>query len=1255
VNTARLRLEVRDFTDLTRWRWVLTDADGAFVKDHEVRLDQDAWQFEAFADLLEYLSWNAAPDNRRADEARIIADLGSWIGTEVLGPIAGALARVRPATVRVIVPEQAQALLSLPLELADAGGRPLAAQDVALVMDVGDTAGSAGMGVSDRLRVLGLFSLPEGSQPLMLRRERYSLVNLINRITAAGKAADVRVLQYGVTRDRLRAVLDEDEGWDIIHISGHGLPGELLLETPAGHPDRVSTADLADLLDPGRMRIKLVTVAASWSAARTADEQRRLLGIPVPDHSPPERSRGSGSPVTFSATLATGLATRLGCAILAMRYPVDDEFAIAFTGKLYDLLADKGRDLPRAVAMALRQLAAAGTAYPALSVATPTLFGGSAVDLRLAAPARKGPRKYDVAMLKMASFPPQPERFVGRTGVMAKASTALAPDSGVPGVVLHGMPGAGKTACALELAYGHEHAFEQLAWYKAPDEGLAIDGALTDFALTLEGHLPDFQMAHLARNADKLVGFLPQLNELMERYRLLIVIDNAESLLTESGQWRDERWGQVVTALTGHAGLGRVVVTTRRVPAGLGGVQAGPGDARPGVRGKLLVEAVDALSADEALLLARELPNLSALKLGKVPGIGPTVSRQLARNAITMARGHPKLLELAEGQAADPQHLASLVRTGDQAWRKLGGVPEGFFAGEETAAPPADYLTVLAAWTRAVADTLSPGERDLFWFLCCLEEPDRERPIVDSNWAELWRRLGHPGQLADIDAALAAIATRGLAAIRAGSDEAAESYGIHPGVAAAGRAQAGQPFRDAVDVAAAAYWRAIHRYASGENDEGSVHTGRLVRAGLASVPYYLRRQQWDAAAYLLEDAFNRDPSRANAAAVLPAIQQITLYDPRRAVVLARVLEVIDPAAAEDALRDALAKAVARGDHRFASVAAGRLVYLCRASGRLAEALHLAEQAADHTRRAGLGPWTQLDDQVRRLQVLNAMGQADQVLTEIQGLRAQMDVMPAVPTAHGPDETGPPWNVRETLLGTGRSSAIQLGQWAEALDLSAAVLASMRDRRAPATDIARTQFNDYYPLLRLGRTEEALAMLLKCRRVFQDAHDIQMLGKTLSALANAEDKRGRGDAAIRLQRDALHYKYLAGDVPSIAVSYHNLGISVRRARQPVQALASHLAAAFLRTLAGVGGDHAGSANDSARAAALDLREFGTAAVPPRDVADLCGRLAGIPGTDLPRLIAALSPDPETAEQVLRGLITQAQELAAAPDPAEAEEE
>jgi CHAT domain len=1240
-----LLLEARDFADLTRWRWMLLDSEsGAIVADHEVRLNDKSWQYEAFADLGGYLRWHVAPDRRVGDEARIVGEVGAWTGSQVLGPTSDALVKRRPATVRVVVPPGAEALLFRPLELAHAGGRPLSVQAVTFVMEAGTSDGLKPAPVGERLRMLGLFSLPEGGKSLNLRRERQALVQLVQEIAVTGKAADLRVLQYGVTRDRLRGLLEEAEGWDIIHVSGHGTPGELLLETPAGKPDQVPAAELADLLEPARPRLKLVTVAACWSAAVTAAEQRRQLGLPIPDEAnyPGRSVLAPGTETSAGAavgSVATQLAGKLGCAVLAMRYPVGDEFAIALAEKLYDLLARQGQPLPRAVGTMLRQLLAApgadgagpgGARYPALSAATPTLFGGRAVDLRLAAPDRHGPADDGTAALKMAGVPPQPSRFVGRTAVMARSSAALAAESRVPGVLLHGMPGGGKTACALELTYGHEHAFDRLAWYKAPDEGADISGALTDFALTLDRHQPGFQMAHVLASQEALAEFLPRLTELAEQRRTLIVIDNAESLLTESGQWRDEHWGQVVGALTAHSGRGRLIMTSRRVPAGPTG-SAG-----------LRVEAIDALSADEALLLARELPHLRALMDGETPPLEPPAARQLARRALTVAQGHPKLLELADGQAANPLRLARLVQAADQAWLARGGVPEGFFTTGDMTATADDYLHILALWTTEITSTIMPGERDLFWFLCSLEEPDRERAVLDASWAGLWNRLGREGEPPALDQALSALAAQGLATIRTGADDGGQSYAVHPGVAAAGRADAGQSFYLAVDDQVALYWEATFRYASGEAGDNGVHTGLVVRAGMAAVPYLVRQERWTVAAGMLERAFNEDPSRLNAAAMLPAVQQMAKHDPSLAGVLARILHVIDPVAAGSRMRAFLEDAVARGDYRAASVITGELINHCRGSGQLAEALRLADEMTGYSREAGLGPWTQLSDEVQRLQVLSDMGQASEVLTEVQRFR---DRMLALPPASGPDEATTPWSVRETLLGTGRDAAAQLGRWDDALSLNAQVIASERDRRALPAEIARSRFNDYEPLLALGRTDQALPLLLDCRQAFQDARDFGNLGKTLGALAMTEDARGHGDATIQLRRDALRYVYLAGDVEDITVSYHDLGnYFYLYARRPAAAFTCHLAAALISALAGTGGT--GGTGDSVHNASIDLRELG-AAVLPVDVADLSRQLGDIPGIDLPGLISALSPDPTAADQALRDLITQAQALAAVP--------
>jgi hypothetical protein len=1221
---GEFRLEAHDFRDLTRWRWALTGPGGALIADHEVRLDAGSWQFEAFGDLLGYLQWNVAPDRRAVDEARILAEVGQWIGGQVLGPVAEAMVRARPATVRVTVQaglSEAQSLLFRPLELACIGGRPLSVQGVTLVMQPGpgDTVPAVAP-VGERLRVLGLFSLPEGGQPLNLRRERHALVKLLARIAGRGRAAQVRVLQYGVTRDRLRDALEEDEGWDVIHISGHGAPGELLLETAAGRPDRMTAADIVGLLDLARERVKLVTLSACWSAALTAADQRRLLGLAVPGDAAGRTAGGDGGFALGS--LAAELAKGLGCAVLAMRYPVADDFAITLADKLYGLLADKGRPLPRALGIALSEMAAEAPskAWPALSAGTPGLFGARAVDLRLAAPPREGAESYDTGALKMAGFPPQQDRFVGRTGVMARGSAALADASAVPGVLLHGMPGSGKTACALELAYTHEHSFDRLVWFKAPDEGRDITTALTDFAITLERELPGFQMVHVLADDDRLQVFLPRLTELAERRRVLIVIDNAESLLSESGEWRDARWGQVVGALCAHAGLGRVVLTTRQLPASATGLQ---------------VEAVDALSLDEALLLTRELPHLRDLIDGGAPGVEPDTARMLARGLLNIAQGHPKLLELADGQAANPTRLGALIAVGDQAWRQTGGVPVGFFATGESQAAGTDYLHVLAAWTDTVTDGLGPGQRALFWFLCCLEEDDRVSPVAKDNWARLWTRLqlgGRPPQLED---PLAALTGLGLVTVQHRAGAAHQRYGIHPVIAAAGRAASGK-LPQVVDRLLGVYWsKAIE---SGLGREGeSPATSFVVRAALAAIPYAMRLGEWTSAASMIDLVVNRDGSRQTAATVLPAIQAIAATgEPGASGVLAKVLLAIDPAAGERHMRAFLNAALAEDDFRAAGAAAGYLGASCLANGQLPEALALADAAADYTKRAGLGPWTRLMAEVERLRVLSEMGQAQHVFTEVQRLSRHMLTLPR--PSDQPEATIP-WSVREELLDRGRESAMQLSRWNDAIEFTAACVASKRDRGALPAEIARAAANDYGPLIKLGRHEQAMVLLRECRKTFEDAHDIKDLGKTFSSMAHVEWVRNHSEVAVSLQRDALRYNYLAGDVRDIATSYVNLGsFLLRGTHERTAGLACHIAAGLILSLAGA------DTGELLRAVSSDLRELGNDATVPADIANLC-RLVGENGTELERLLVALAPAPQAAQQALRALTTRISELAA----------
>src|SRR5688572_7731257 len=135
-----LRLDVLDFVDLNHWRWRLTDPNGAFLADHEVKLAPGDPLREALLSLSRYLRRRADPDKWPDDEARLLDEVGRQIGERIFGPIGQAILDYgTPVTVRVLLPSEPEAapgLLAYPLELAHIGDRPLALQDVSLVYEV---------------------------------------------------------------------------------------------------------------------------------------------------------------------------------------------------------------------------------------------------------------------------------------------------------------------------------------------------------------------------------------------------------------------------------------------------------------------------------------------------------------------------------------------------------------------------------------------------------------------------------------------------------------------------------------------------------------------------------------------------------------------------------------------------------------------------------------------------------------------------------------------------------------------------------------------------------------------------------------------------------------------------------------------------------------------------------------------------------------------------------------------------------------
>lgn len=1229
-----LRLALTDYIDSTRWRWVLSESNGTFLADHTVRLDPSADAYDGFRDVVAYLNYHA-PIQRPDDQ---LQDVGRWIGEHVFGGLCDILhtRRSAPATpVQVEIPPVARDLLTLPFELAcfangtrfvDAGLRFV----YRIAPDDSDAPLTPKAHVEPSLRILAAFSLPVRTNPLNLRRERYELEQFVNTLRKTqSKAIDLRVLQYGATRTTLRNALEEAPGWDVVHLSGHGEEGALLLEDDAGGSDAIDADELGALLELTRSRLKLLVLSACYSGAGTHAAARAQVGLEPTRRrddtsgaleAAPEANPETDAETTVLPNLAVTLTERLDCGALAMRYAVGDAFCADLTLALYDKLLDKGRALPAALQLALDDATRepTGVDVQPLSWATPILVGPAAATLQLPVPqARTGGFALPDTGLRLG-FEKEPQRFVGRIQPMRRSSQALAHKSDKRGVLFYGMPGAGKTTCALELAYRHEtDRFTGYVWYEAPQAESDVSGALPGFMVGIQTQLnaPNLGLLSAISDPDRFRTYtLPRLKALLEENSLLFVLDNLETLLTERGDWRDPLWGDVVETLLRHSGLSRVVLTSRRPPAGF------VDDTR------VQSEAIHALSFAESVLLANELPHLRRL-------FGDADGRTLLRRVLRVVQGHPKLLEFANDLAADRAELAARVDAAEDELNAASGNLDAFFAADadvgdatregETRQTEADFVRALQGWTESVLRRLSPTARLLFTFLCQMEPKDRTRSVVDATWDDFLNRLGEdhaaaaratPGN--GLDDALNALDDTALLTIetppdldadqreslkamleaqiaqaeQTGNGDVAQqkktpsdldaaldalvdsfrrhntTYAIHPGVAEAALASADAADRDAVDVELGNHFVARASHRSKNEMQGGTQT--VVDGARRATPYLVRQERWREAATVLEQMIRRDASPERIAFAIPLLQRIvqtttgTTEGAEHAGVLANALQKAKRnREAEEILNKGIEQSESREDNQLASAFAGHLFNLLFSEGRLSEALDVVKAKIEYTQRAGLGPWTRLGNQRQRLQVLAMMGRYEEVLEEVEALIPEMNALPDEGDA---PENVMPWNVREGLLETGRTAALRADRWEKALKFGEDIIDSQESRDATDQERAWTQFNNNGPLIRLKRYDEARDLLEQCRDVFSANEDVQGLGMTYAALADLEDELGNQTKAIRFQKTALAHAYQANNPNGVARDHHNLSLYLEQVdADPDVILAHRLAAASLR--------------------------------------------------------------------------------------------
>jgi len=201
----------------------------------------------------------------------------------------------------------------------------------------------------ERPRVLLLSSNPAGLTPLALDSERRQILQSLKKAGATATCLPEKG-RRDLTRDDVFRTLER--GFHVVHFMGHGGDAKLYFTDAQGRVEALSAAELWDEMNalPSDKRPLAIVLNACKSAAAEMAEDG-LNGVAV-------NLVKAGTP-----------------AVVAMRSPISDKAAIAFSRGFYERLA-KGSSLDRA--MTNGRMAIDRSGDPVAEWAIPSLFTGLA-------------------------------------------------------------------------------------------------------------------------------------------------------------------------------------------------------------------------------------------------------------------------------------------------------------------------------------------------------------------------------------------------------------------------------------------------------------------------------------------------------------------------------------------------------------------------------------------------------------------------------------------------------------------------------------------------------------------------------------------------------------------------------------------------------------------------------------------------------------------------------------------------------------
>ena len=474
----------------------LVDQDGQQLAANQLAIKQpDTFKWEGLFNTRQHLALYA---NAPAEQATMLAELGAFLGTEVLGPdIMAALTRSsqrRALLVQLPAIEGdalAAALARVPWEIASQGvdAKSLMQENV-VVRAITESMPEPDSGIleaaedvssgKDALKILLVFAEAPGSSPLAMRLERQKLLHLFRETVQPKQLVQVDVLCHGVTRARLRSQITQARGYHIIHWSGHGHVNRLELSSEDGERETISGEDLLQLFnDAGGYYPQLTFLSTCHSGAfidaRDWEELRAALRGEDTKAAPVRELNA----ILEERPGYTGVALELLNAgapqVIAMRYEVGDDYARELAIAFYGHLLGGKWNVDDALTHARRDLLG-GISFAAVDHATPLMFGQEQSIPKPAAQHspqldRRRPRPWplltDNTDLNPADY------FVGRGAPLTRLNRDWLSENGPDVALIQGLAGLGKTALAAEAIDLWHSGFDWVMAFQAKPHPLS--------------------------------------------------------------------------------------------------------------------------------------------------------------------------------------------------------------------------------------------------------------------------------------------------------------------------------------------------------------------------------------------------------------------------------------------------------------------------------------------------------------------------------------------------------------------------------------------------------------------------------------------------------------------------------------------------------------------------------------------------------------------------------------------------------------